>query len=82
MNIYAVIGGVKSVKIPKYKGTDTGKGFALVEFKTTISHRVSYACIDLFLINFLFFLYNNTNSWRLSAVFCLGLINEGTFSKH
>ncbi|KAH3700765.1 uncharacterized protein LOC127860486 [Dreissena polymorpha] len=33
-------GGVKSVKIPKQKGSDLGKGLAYVEFKSTISHRL------------------------------------------
>ncbi|WAR06083.1 YGR4-like protein [Mya arenaria] len=33
-------GGVKSVKIPKQKGTETGKGCAYVEFRNTISHRL------------------------------------------
>lgn len=33
-------GGVKSVKIPKHRGTDTGKGFAYIEFNSTISHRL------------------------------------------
>lgn len=34
-------GGIKSIKIPKYRGTDTGKGFAYIEFNNTISHRLA-----------------------------------------
>ncbi|KAL4229271.1 hypothetical protein ACF0H5_012311 [Mactra antiquata] len=41
MNHFRRTGGVKSVKIPKYRGTETGKGFAYVEFNSTISHRIA-----------------------------------------
>ena len=34
-------GGVKAVRIPKEKGSERAKGFAYVEFNSTISHRVS-----------------------------------------
>lgn len=34
-------GGVKAVRIPKEKGTEKSKGFAYIEFNSTISHRIA-----------------------------------------
>ncbi|CAE1311379.1 NOP6 [Acanthosepion pharaonis] len=33
-------GGVKKIRIPKEKGTDRGRGFAYIEFKDRISHKI------------------------------------------
>ncbi|KAJ8307384.1 hypothetical protein KUTeg_015468 [Tegillarca granosa] len=34
-------GGVKTIRIPKEKGTDKSRGFAYIEFKDRISHGIA-----------------------------------------